>query len=283
MQMARIRTIKPELFRHEALFEAEKSSKLPLRVAFAGLFTAADRQGRFKWQPRVLKLDVLPFDEIDFGKVLDALAQHAFIVKYEIEGEFFGHIPSWFKHQHINQREAESEIPAPDSEGARTCTHVQTHGEGKGREGKGKEGEGVSVALKRDPGPVERIFEHWQEEFGKKRAALDGKRRRTIEAALKLHDEPTLRSAISGYRNSPHHMGENERRTVYDDIELFLRDATHIENGLRFARGPPAPAMSAVEQARQKLRQSVNGNGRVVSEQSGTGDGRLVQTVGLLR
>lgn len=280
--MARIRTIKPEFFRHEQLFEAEKASKLPLRIAFAGLFTAADRQGRFKWQPRVLKLDVLPFDEVDFGKVMDVLAERGFIVKYELDGEFFGHIPSWYKHQHINQREAESVIPAPDSEGARTCTHVQAHGEGKGK-GREKEGKENSVALKRDDGPVERIFHHWQAEFGKQRAALDGKRRRAVEAALKLHDEPTLCQAISGYRNSPHHMGENERRTVYDDIELFLRDAKHIEAGLRFARGPPAPTLSPVAAARQKLRESINGHGRVVSEQTGTGEGGLGQAVGVLR
>ena len=57
--MARIRTIKPEFFRHEALFEAEHRAGLPLRLAFAGLWTAADREGRFKWRPRQLKLDVL--------------------------------------------------------------------------------------------------------------------------------------------------------------------------------------------------------------------------------
>ena len=283
--MARIRTIKPDFFRHETLFEAERSSKLPLRVAFAGLFTAADREGRFRWQSRVLKLDVLPFDEVDFGKVLDTLAEHGFIVKYAVGADIFGHIPSWSKHQHVNQREAESVIPAPDSEGASTCKHVQTHGEGKGREGKGREQEGKesSVELKLDGGPVTRIFEHWQAEFGKRKAALDPKRRRTIQSALKLHDEPTLRQAISGYRNSPFHMGENDQRTVYDDIELFLRNATNIENGLKFARGPPAPALSAVAQARAKLRESINGNGRVVSEQTGTSDSSLGQAAGVLR
>jgi hypothetical protein len=139
------------------------------------------------------------------------------------------------------------------------------------------------VPLERDVGPVERVFEHWRSEYGHQRSTLDPKRRRVIQAALKLHDEATLRQSISGYRNSPHHMGENERRTVYDDIELFLRDAAHIENGLRFARGPPAPALSAVAQARQKLRESVNGHGRVVSEQSGSSDSSMGQTVGLLR
>jgi hypothetical protein len=281
--MARIRTIKPEFFRHEALFEAEKASKLPLRLAFAGLFTAADRQGRFKWQPRVLKLDVMPFDEIDFGKVLDTLADRGFIVKYELEGEYFGHIPSWCKHQHINQREAESDIPAPDSEGARTCTHVQTHGEGKGREGKGREGEGGVVELKLDPGPVERIFGHWQAEYGKRKAVLDPRRRKAIQRGLESYDEPTLREAISGYKLSPHHMGQNDQRTVYDDIELFLRDSKRIEAGINFARAPPARVQSAVEMAREKLR-GLNGNGRVVSEQSGgSGQGGLGPVAGFLR
>ena len=48
--MARIRTIKPEFFRHEALYEAEHETGLPLRVAYAGLWTAADREGRFQWK-----------------------------------------------------------------------------------------------------------------------------------------------------------------------------------------------------------------------------------------
>jgi hypothetical protein len=146
-----------------------------------------------------------------------------------------------------------------------------------------RESSSNSVPQKRDAAPAERIFEHWRSEFGHQKAVLDPKRRRVIDAALKAYDETTLRASISGYRNSPHHMGDNERRTVYDDIELFLRDATHIENGLRFARGPPAPAMSVVEKARAKLREQLNGHGRVVSEQSGTGDSGVGQAVGVLR
>jgi hypothetical protein len=68
--MARIRTIKPEFFRHADLYEAEKETGLPLRLAFAGLWTAADREGRFKWRPRELKLDCLPHDEVDFHACL---------------------------------------------------------------------------------------------------------------------------------------------------------------------------------------------------------------------
>lgn len=141
--MARIRTVKPAFFRHESIFEAEKATGLPLRIAFIGLWTAADREGRFRWKPRELKLDCLPYDEVDFAQVLDALCAAGFIQRYEVAGETYGYIPSWARHQQVNAREAQSTLPGPDQ-----CEHVhareepvQACGEGKGREqeGKGKE------------------------------------------------------------------------------------------------------------------------------------------------
>jgi hypothetical protein len=110
--MARIRAVKPELFRHESLFEAEQECQLPLRLAFIGLFACCDREGRFRWRPRQLKLDVLPYDSIDFSRVLDALATRSFLVKYEVAGEVYGCIPSWKKHQVVNNKEMESELPS---------------------------------------------------------------------------------------------------------------------------------------------------------------------------
>jgi hypothetical protein len=237
--LARIRTIKPDFFRHEALFEAERASKLPLRLAFAGLWTACDREGRFYWRPRVLKLDILPFDELDFEKVLTALRDAGFLVQYEYGGEPFGHIPSWCKHQHVNQREADSVIPAPDIEGASMCVHVQTRGEGKGK-GKGTGRECPSdTSGAREAGPIEQVFEHWQREHQHPDAKLTEDRRKTIRRALKDYSPAQLCEAIGGYRNSPHHMGQNDRNTVYDGLELFLRDAKRIDAGLQFARTPP--------------------------------------------
>lgn len=89
------------------------------------------------------------------------------------------------------------------------------------------------------PGDVEAVFEHWREAWAKRKAKLDPKRKRVIQAALKAYPLAELCKAISGYRNSPHHRGENERRTPYDDIELFLRDSKHIEAGLQFAEKNP--------------------------------------------
>lgn len=138
--MGRIRTIKPEFYKHEELYLAEKEEKLPLRVAFSGLWCASDREGRFKWRPNSLKLDVLPFDSCDFSKVLDALVIHGFIVEYQDEfGETYGFIPSFTEHQVINNRESPSVIPSPFD----ACSTRDPRGlsmlKGKGRERKGKE------------------------------------------------------------------------------------------------------------------------------------------------
>jgi hypothetical protein len=89
------------------------------------------------------------------------------------------------------------------------------------------------------PGDVTRVFDHWRESWGKRKAQLDSKRLKVIKLALKSYRVEDLCKAISGYRNSPHHRGENERKTPYDDIELFLRDSKHIEAGLQFAEKNP--------------------------------------------
>lgn len=137
--MGRIRTIKPDFFRHEALQELQASTNLPVMLVFEGLWTQADREGRFKWAPRILKLDILPFLDFSMEATLAALATAAFVRHYKVDDKEFGDIPSWSRHQVINVREAQSTIP-PFAD-ASMCVHVQEHdkhvragGEGKGRE-----------------------------------------------------------------------------------------------------------------------------------------------------
>jgi len=77
-------------------------------------FAYCDREGRFQWRPRQLKLDVLPYDDVDFTAVLDALAQYNFIIKYSHKDKYYGCIPSWHKHQQVNNRELESQCPDPE-------------------------------------------------------------------------------------------------------------------------------------------------------------------------
>jgi len=165
--MPRIRTIKPEFFCHEELFDLEQETGLPMRIAFAGLWTVCDREGRFKWRPRTIKAQVLPYDEVEFSRVLDALATRGFVVKYASDGCEFGYIPGFNRHQVINNREAASILPEPpevpqNTEDSRVDDACPTRAprvphackeEGKGKEGKGKEGE-VATA----PAPPEKVL-----------------------------------------------------------------------------------------------------------------------------
>lgn len=113
--MARIRSIKPEFYRHYDLYSAEVEYGLPLRLAFSGLWLCSDKEGRFKWKPVQLKLDVLPYDNVDFLEVLIALAETGFIKYYESEGKGYGFIPTFKDHQRITGSEAtaESKLPCP--------------------------------------------------------------------------------------------------------------------------------------------------------------------------
>ena len=114
MIVPRIRTVKPELFTHEQLFDLEMQYQIPSRIAFIGLLTCCDREGRFYWQPKRLKQTILPYDVVDMAVVLEILRKHGFIRKYVCQGEFYGYIPSWKRHQLINSREEESKLPIPE-------------------------------------------------------------------------------------------------------------------------------------------------------------------------
>ena len=253
--MARIRTIKPELFKHDDLFELECMTGLPVRLAFVGLWCCCDREGRFKWKPRQLKTDILPYDDVDFSRVLDALATRGFVVKYASSGAWYGCVPSFTLHQVINNRESASVLPSPaeadglepvntglsnDNSDARPTREARVKhaasGEGKGREGKGKEGEKHSSSS----ADVVEVFEHWQNVMGKPRAKLDAKRSKLITDRLKAgYSVDDLKHAVTGCSVSQYHMGDNDSGTRYDGLDLILRDAGKVDQFIGFFQNPP--------------------------------------------
>ena len=98
--MARIRSIKPEYFRHEGLQDLELANPgCYCMLVFAGLWAVCDRSGRFQWKPRTLKLDILPFLDFEMGQTLDLLADAGFILRYRVGQDVFGMVPTWLKHQ----------------------------------------------------------------------------------------------------------------------------------------------------------------------------------------
>ena len=103
----------------------------------------------------------------------------------------------------------------------------------------------MSVSPTDDESPEWKVFDYWRTAYCHPRAKLDAKRRKVLRDALKNYSEADLILAIGGYRNSAHHMGRNDRNTVYDDIEIFLRDAKHIDAGIKFAEAPERTDLSA--------------------------------------
>ena len=130
--MARIRTIKPEFFT-----SADIVGLTPLaRLFFVSLWCEADREGRLEWKPRTLKLRYFPGDDCDIEAMGQELVDGGLVVLYEVDGMQFAEIPGFKKHQVINNRESQSQIPQRDCD-ASVTRESGVLGEGKGRERKG--------------------------------------------------------------------------------------------------------------------------------------------------
>lgn len=98
--------------------------------------------------------------------------------------------------------------------------------EGKGIEGNGKEENRTPFAAQ-----ARQVFVFWQDHLNHPKSVMDSKRLKAINARLKDgYSVDDLTAAIRGCKLTPYNMGENDRKQVYDDIELICRDATHVEN-----------------------------------------------------
>jgi hypothetical protein len=196
----RIRTYKPEFFTHPLLADLDRNSQLPVRISLMGLWSCSDREGRFKWDARRLGAQILPYEQIDFEVILKILTDNEFIVKYEVDGKAYGFVPSFSRHQVINNREQESSLPPyhqPDlfsTELTRVNTGESTgestradacSGEGKGRkEGKGKEE--IEMDL---PFESEKFSEAWDMWQGHRREKKKRLTKSTATMQLKAMEE----------------------------------------------------------------------------------------------
>lgn len=113
-----------------------------------------------------------------------------------------------------------------DTGASRDITQAEAEAEAEGKKNKDRSGE---------PSPVQYLFGIWQETYNHPHSKLDDKRKKKIEAALKLgYSLAQLASAIQGYKYSKFHMGQNDRNTVYDSLDLMLRGAEQIDKGLQY-------------------------------------------------
>lgn len=84
--------------------------------------------------------------------------------------------------------------------------------------------------------PLE-IFEHYRQVHNHPKAVFTPKRRALIRTRLKEHPDVDLKLAVTGCKRSPFHQGQNENGTIYDSIEVILRNTKQVEMFMAFATG----------------------------------------------
>jgi len=107
LSRGRSRLIQPQFFVNDRI------NNLPIeaRLFFIGMWTLADREGRLKDRPRMLKVQLLPFDDVDGEKVINSLSTGGFITRYTVNDDAYIQINGWHENQSIHHREKVSEIP----------------------------------------------------------------------------------------------------------------------------------------------------------------------------
>lgn len=107
--MARARNIKPAFFTNDELSELSPLA----RLLFIGLWTIADYKGCFEYKPKRLKVQLLPYDDCDIEQLVSALDKSRFISIYSVQGQTYGKVLNFNKHQnpHKNEKEKGSDIP----------------------------------------------------------------------------------------------------------------------------------------------------------------------------
>lgn len=124
----RIRSIKPEFFLDDEVARLE-----PLdRLAFIGLWTAADKAGRLEDRPIRLAVQILPYDRGEFEARLRRLAEGRFIVRYkDSSGRGLIQIRTWERHQVPHHTERPSALPEPSEADLLPVTVTEPTGSGE--------------------------------------------------------------------------------------------------------------------------------------------------------
>jgi len=95
--------LKPEIHKDEAVGELTDSA---FRV-FIALITLADDYGRMRGDPRLISAEVWPYHPRPAAEVdvlIDELAKWGLVRRYSNSGREFLYLPSWDRHQRIDQR-----------------------------------------------------------------------------------------------------------------------------------------------------------------------------------
>lgn len=239
--MARIRTIKPEFYRNEALQDLEAGNPgMHIMLVFSALWGHCDKAGNFPWKPRVLKLDILPFLDFDLSASLVLLWEHGLVERYEIGGNEYGHIATFTQHQRISGKEAQDPPKYPSHNNNFTDRSQGSAGEAPetaGREGKGRElsksSEAKASGTRSAPGESleVKLYRVGKEVLGKSAGGVvtkvrrfargdDAEALRLIEVAGEKQDPSEwINAVLKGDESRPMSMDEICPPEIYDGLQ----------------------------------------------------------------
>lgn len=109
--MARIRTVKPDIWQDEGFGNASHSA----RLLFIGLITQADDDGLLNGAPRLLWSLIYPWEDFHPERLdmwLAELEDAELIQRYEKNDRNYIALPAWDKHQKISHK-TPSKLPKP--------------------------------------------------------------------------------------------------------------------------------------------------------------------------
>lgn len=266
--MSRIRTIKPEFWTSEQVISCSHHA----RLLFIGLWNFCDDRGIHPASYIRLKAEIFPGDDCSIENIkawVSELVIANLLHEYAIDDKRYWIITGWKQHQRIDKPTYRHPIPDSNSSSSSRnivenyTTHqrliddisVNAHRdiveasvtESNGMETNGREEDICEVAptsrrvvsKKVYSAYTHEIFDYWKEKLNHSKAKLDKKRAGKIKIALGLgYSVEDLKLAVDGCAATPFNCGENDRNQRFDDIELILRDATHIESFITNASLP---------------------------------------------
>jgi len=110
--MARARNIKPGIIDNDELAATDPFA----RLVFIYAWMLADFNGNLEYKPAKLKVQTLPYDDVDIAGLVSELERSGFVKRYDENGSRYLHICNFKKHQnpHKNEITRGSDIPAFD-------------------------------------------------------------------------------------------------------------------------------------------------------------------------
>lgn len=125
--MARIRTVKPEMWSHPKIANVSRDA----RLTFVGLLNQADDAGRCELIPRLLLGAIFPYDqdvgEDDVLAWVSELAREGLVTPYEHRQRRYLHFPGWSEHQRVDNP-SKARCPDPEDPDSKplTCEFVES-------------------------------------------------------------------------------------------------------------------------------------------------------------